>query len=123
MLVHLSVRNYAIVEHLDLDLERGMTVITGETGAGKSIMLDALGLTLGDRADSDAVRPGADKADVLASFDTTDIPEARQWLAERDLEQDGPACCAASSPAKGARAAISMARPARWPISRPSADC
>src|ERR1051325_6550516 len=79
MLVHLSVRNYAIVEHLDLDLERGMTVITGETGAGKSIMLDALGLTLGDRADSDAVRPGADKADVLASFDTTDIPEARQW--------------------------------------------
>ncbi|WP_282282914.1 DNA repair protein RecN [Pseudomonas sp. PS02302] len=90
MLVHLSVRNYAIVEHLDLDLERGMTVITGETGAGKSIMLDALGLTLGDRADSDAVRPGADKADVLASFDTTDIPEARQWLAERDLEQDGP---------------------------------
>ncbi|MEH3022227.1 MAG: DNA repair protein RecN [Pseudomonas oryzihabitans] len=90
MLVHLSVRNYAIVEHLDLDLEHGMTVITGETGAGKSIMLDALGLTLGDRADSDAVRPGADKADVLASFDITDIPEARQWLTERDLEHDGP---------------------------------
>ncbi|QZX82454.1 DNA repair protein RecN [Metapseudomonas otitidis] len=90
MLVHLSVHNYAIVEHLDLELEGGMTVITGETGAGKSIMLDALGLTLGDRADSGAVRPGAEKADILASFDLSDIPEARAWLAERDLETDGP---------------------------------
>ncbi|PZP21121.1 DNA repair protein RecN [Pseudomonas kuykendallii] len=90
MLVHLSVHNYAIVEHLDLELDRGMSVITGETGAGKSIMLDALGLTLGDRADSGAVRPGADKADILASFDLGDIPEARAWLAERDLDNDGP---------------------------------
>jgi DNA repair protein RecN (Recombination protein N) len=94
MLVHLSVHNYAIVEHLDLELDAGMSVISGETGAGKSIMLDALGLTLGDRADSGVVRPGADKADILASFDLTDIPEARAWLAERDLgqnrDQDGP---------------------------------
>ncbi|WP_339516263.1 DNA repair protein RecN [Pseudomonas sp. RL_15y_Pfl2_60] len=90
MLVHLSVHNYAIVEHLDLELERGMSVISGETGAGKSIMLDALGLTLGDRADSGVVRPGADKADILASFDLDDIPEARTWLAERDLDHDGP---------------------------------
>jgi DNA repair protein RecN (Recombination protein N) len=94
MLVHLSVHNYAIVEHLDLELDAGMSVISGETGAGKSIMLDALGLTLGDRADSGVVRPGADKADILASFDLADIPEARAWLAERDLgqnhDQDGP---------------------------------
>ncbi|MDD0973307.1 DNA repair protein RecN [Pseudomonas fontis] len=90
MLVHLSVHNYAIVEHLDLELARGMSVITGETGAGKSIMLDALGLTLGDRADSGVVRPGADKADILATFDLIDIPEARTWLAERDLDSDGP---------------------------------
>ncbi|MBV6288678.1 DNA repair protein RecN [Pseudomonas aegrilactucae] len=90
MLVHLSVHNYAIVEHLDLELARGMSVITGETGAGKSIMLDALGLTLGDRADSGVVRPGADKADILATFDLGDIPEARAWLAERDLDTDGP---------------------------------
>ncbi|MFK0089069.1 DNA repair protein RecN [Pseudomonas sp. NPDC090755] len=90
MLVHLSVHNYAIVEHLDLELARGMSVITGETGAGKSIMLDALGLTLGDRADSGVVRPGADKADILATFDLADIPEARAWLAERDLDTDGP---------------------------------
>ena len=78
MLVHLSVHNYAIVEHLDLELDAGMSVISGETGAGKSIMLDALGLTLGDRADSGVVRPGADKADILASFDLCDIPEARE---------------------------------------------
>ncbi|MFZ5959885.1 DNA repair protein RecN [Pseudomonas sp. QL9] len=90
MLVHLSVHNYAIVEHLDLELAAGMSVITGETGAGKSIMLDALGLALGDRADSGVVRPGADKADILASFDVSAIAEARDWLAERDLEQDGP---------------------------------
>jgi DNA repair protein RecN (Recombination protein N) len=90
MLVHLSIHNYAIVEHLDLELDRGMSVITGETGAGKSIMLDALGLTLGDRADSGVVRPGADKADILATFDISDIPEARDWLQERDLENEGP---------------------------------
>jgi DNA repair protein RecN (Recombination protein N) len=90
MLVHLSVHNYAIVEHLDLELDAGMSVISGETGAGKSIMLDALGLCLGDRADSGAVRPGADKADILASFDLSQIPEARAWLAERDLDNDGP---------------------------------
>ncbi len=88
MLVHLAVNNYAIVDNLELDLARGMTVITGETGAGKSIMLDALALTLGDRADSGAVRPGADKADLLATFDISDIPEARHWLEERDLAGD-----------------------------------
>src|SRR3546814_17909357 len=75
---------------LDLELKRGMSVISGETGAGKSIMLDALGLTLGDRADSSVVRIGADKADILASFDLDDIPDARAWLAERDMAHDGP---------------------------------
>ena len=88
MLVHLAVNNYAIVDNLELDLGGGMSVITGETGAGKSIMLDALALTLGDRADSGAVRPGSDKADILATFDISDIPEARQWLDERDLTQE-----------------------------------
>ncbi len=90
MLVHLSIHNYAIVDHLDLELDAGMSTISGETGAGKSIMLDALGLCLGDRADSGVVRPGADKADLLASFDLSDIAEARTWLAERDLDNDGP---------------------------------
>lgn len=89
MLVHLSIHNYAIVEHLDLEIARGMSVITGETGAGKSIMLDALGLALGDRADSGVVRPDTDKADILATFDLVDIPEAHAWLTERDLDNDG----------------------------------
>ncbi len=124
MLVHLSVHNYAIVEHLDLELDRGMSVITGETGAGKSIMLDALGLTLGDRADSGVVRPGADKADILATFDLADIPEASAWLAERDLRERRPVHPAPGrSPPKDARAATSTARPARWATSRPWANC
>ncbi|WP_339847684.1 DNA repair protein RecN [uncultured Halopseudomonas sp.] len=88
MLVHLAVNNYAIVDHLELEITSGMTAITGETGAGKSIMLDALALTLGDRADSGAVRPGTDKADILATFDIRQIPEATAWLSERDLASD-----------------------------------
>lgn len=88
MLTHLAIRNYAIVEYLDLELMSGMTVITGETGAGKSIMLDALGLALGDRCDSSVIRQGADKADILASFDLTHIPEAKEWLVEHDLAND-----------------------------------
>ena len=86
MLVHISVQNYAIVDHLDLELHEGMSVITGETGAGKSIMLDALSLTLGARTDSSVIRPGADKGDILSSFDISRIPEAQHWLQERDLE-------------------------------------
>ncbi len=89
MLLQLSVHNYAIVDHLDLELKPGMSVITGETGAGKSIMLDALSLTLGARADSGVVRPDADKADILSSFDIRQIPEAATWLAERDLDDEG----------------------------------
>ena len=90
MLLHLAVNNYAIVDHLELELDRGMTAISGETGAGKSIMLDALALTLGDRADSGAVRPGTAKADILATFDISDIPEAEQWLQQRDLSTGEP---------------------------------
>lgn len=88
MLTHINISNFAIVEQLDLDIPNKLTVITGETGAGKSIMIDALGLALGDRADSGSVRHGADKADILASFDISQIPEARTWLQERDLEAD-----------------------------------
>lgn len=88
MLLHISVQNYAIVDHLDLELHEGMSVITGETGAGKSIMLDALSLTLGARTDSSVIRPGADKADILSSFDVSFIPEAQAWLKERDLNNE-----------------------------------
>lgn len=89
MLNQLTIRDFAIVETLELELNNGMTVVSGETGAGKSIMLDALGLTLGNRAESGAVRHGADKTDISASFALETIPEASTWLNENDLENDG----------------------------------
>ena len=84
MLNQISISNFAIVDHLSLDIKPGMTAITGETGAGKSIMLDALSMALGGRADSDSIRAGSDRADITASFDLRRIPTARQWLQERD---------------------------------------
>ncbi|WP_432471813.1 DNA repair protein RecN [Amphritea sp. HPY] len=89
MLIQLNIHNYAIVEQLDLELQQGMTVVSGETGAGKSIMLDALGLTLGDRADSGAVRNGAERAEIIASFDISNIPAAQKWLQLQDMDGDG----------------------------------
>ena len=71
MLINLSIKDYAVVDQLEVDLDAGMTCITGETGAGKSIMLDALGLCIGDRADSRAIRPGAARTDIAACFDVT----------------------------------------------------
>ncbi|QSX32518.1 DNA repair protein RecN [Shewanella avicenniae] len=88
MLCQLSVTNYAIVRFLELDFSAGMTTITGETGAGKSIAIDALGLCLGNRADASAVRPGADKAEVSARFSLADVPLAKRWLEDNDLELD-----------------------------------
>lgn len=88
MLTQLSIRNFAIASQLEIDFLKGMTVMTGETGAGKSILLDALGLALGDRADSDMVRNGEKKAEICASFDVSEIPNAQAWLAEHDLDSD-----------------------------------
>ncbi|MEE4202029.1 MAG: DNA repair protein RecN [Halieaceae bacterium] len=88
MLKHLAIFHYAIVDRLELDLRGGMTVITGETGAGKSIMLDALGLCLGDRADSKAVQPGANRAEISAEFDVSALPAAQAWLKQRELDSD-----------------------------------
>ena len=85
MLTHLTVDNYAIAEHIEAEFTHGMTVLTGETGAGKSILLDALGLALGDRADASVVRTGADRAEIHAAFDIRDIKEAKAWLEARDL--------------------------------------
>ncbi len=94
MLTHLSIQNFTLVEKLDLDMKPGMTVITGETGAGKSILLDALGQTLGDRAEADRVRIGETRADITASFDTSRIPTAQEWLIANDLQQiDSPNEC------------------------------
>ncbi len=89
MLSHINISNFAIVESLDLDIPNKLCVITGETGAGKSIMIDALGLALGNRADSGSVRHGADKADILASFDIETNNAAQNWLNQHDLDEDG----------------------------------
>ncbi len=86
MLKHLQIRNFAIIDHLELEFGSGMTVFSGETGAGKSILIDALGLLLGDRADSDAVRQGAERAEIDAEFDLEDAPHALEWLREHDFE-------------------------------------
>lgn len=94
MLTHLNIQNFTLVDQLDLDLKAGMTVITGETGAGKSILLDALGQALGDKADAERVRTGASRADICASFDTRQIPAAQEWLQSHDLHQsDNPHEC------------------------------
>ena len=89
MLINLSIQDYAVVDQLEVDLDAGMTCITGETGAGKSIMLDALGLCIGDRADSRAIRPGAARTDIAACFDVSLNTRAQVWLSERDLESAG----------------------------------
>ncbi|HEX4896407.1 MAG TPA: DNA repair protein RecN [Solimonas sp.] len=85
MLKTLTIRNLAIIDSLELDFSAGFTVLTGETGAGKSILIDALGLAIGTRADAALVRAGQDKAEISASFDLARLPEAVAWLREQDL--------------------------------------
>lgn len=89
MLTQLTVQNFAIVRFLELDIASGMTTITGETGAGKSIAIDALGLCLGDRAEAAMVRPQQKKAEVSAQFDISHNLTARKWLEDNELEADG----------------------------------
>ncbi|MBV8063152.1 MAG: AAA family ATPase, partial [Nevskia sp.] len=74
MLRHLHIRNLAIIDELSLDFDNGFSVLTGETGAGKSILIDALGLVTGTRAESGLVRGGCDKAEVAAEFSLEDSP-------------------------------------------------
>ncbi len=88
MLSHIQIRNFAIVDLLELDLAPGMSCLTGETGAGKSIVLDALSLALGDRAESGVVRHGCDRAEISANFDLRNEPAAQQWLLNRELEME-----------------------------------
>ena len=90
MLLELSIKNLALIESLNLSFKHGFTTLTGETGAGKSILLDALGLTLGDRADSALVRHGAKRADVTAQFDLHHLPNVQTWLEHNELELDEP---------------------------------
>lgn len=94
MLKSLHIKNLAIIDEAHLDLATGFTVLTGETGAGKSILLDALGLVLGTRADPALVRQGADRAEISAEFDLGDAGAAREWLAAQELvDADEPVHC------------------------------
>ena len=88
MLQELTIKNLALIEHLQLPFANGFTTLTGETGAGKSILLDALGLTLGERADSNLVRHDTPKADVTALFDIQTLPHIQAWLTEQELEDE-----------------------------------
>jgi len=88
MLTRIEIRNFAIIDRLEIELRDGLCVLTGETGAGKSIVIDALGLVLGDRASSDAVRPGCDRAEITAHFDLTGLDAIREWLAGQELDEE-----------------------------------
>ncbi len=112
MLTHLQIRNFALVESLELDLQQGMSVLSGETGAGKSILLDALGLTLGDRADSAVVRHGCERAEIAASFNTDATPAVTAWLQEHDLDMDGECILRRTINAEGRSRAFINGQPA-----------
>jgi len=88
VLLHLAIRDFAIVDRLELEFRPGFTALTGETGAGKSILIDALSLALGERAGSEEVRLGAERADVAAEFAIESLPGVGDWLREQALEGD-----------------------------------
>ncbi len=88
MLLQLNIQNYAIVRSLDIDWQLGMTTITGETGAGKSIAIDALSLCLGERATGNVVRPNCKKTELAATFETSNNATAQKWLVSHELVSD-----------------------------------
>ena len=113
MLRALSIRDYVIVERLDIELAAGFTALTGETGAGKSILVDALVLALGGRADAGVVRAGAQRAEISADFDVSSLAPARDWLAAAELDEgDGGCLVRRTLDASGRSRAFVNARPA-----------
>ena len=88
MLKHLFIRNFAIIDELELEFNSGMTALTGETGAGKSILLGALNLVLGDRADNDSIKQGAEFAEIVAEFDINQLDDVSTWLVAQELNTD-----------------------------------
>lgn len=86
MLKHLQIQNYALIEKLEIDFEQGLNIITGETGAGKSIIIDALSLILGERTDTAAIRKNSDKAIVEGTFDVSQNKNIKQFIKENDID-------------------------------------
>lgn len=89
MLESIQIKNFAIIEALQLEFDQGMTALTGETGAGKSILLDAIKLISGDRADSDSIKSGEDKAEISVCFDISQCQQVSDWLQQQELASDG----------------------------------
>ena len=123
MLAHLSVRDFAIVDRLELELAGGMTVLTGETGAGKSILVDALGLTLGERASARDVRSGSAQAEVVAVFEIAPEDDAARYLESQDLASaDGECILRRTVGADGRSRAYINGRPTPLQILRELGD-
>jgi len=92
MLKFLGIRDFVIVSTLELSFSTGFTALTGETGAGKSILIDALSLALGERGDASMVRSGCERAEIAAEFDITALPHVQTWLREQELQGDEGVC-------------------------------
>jgi DNA repair protein RecN (Recombination protein N) len=111
MLALLRISNYAIIDDLEIEMRPGFTVMTGETGAGKSILVDALGLALGDRADASAVRSGSERAEISLVFELDPDHPARCWLTERELDDEDLCCLRRTISADGRSRAFINNRP------------
>lgn len=116
MLRHLSIKDFAVVRATELEFGPGMTVVSGETGAGKSLMVDALGFLSGLRADSGVVRHGASRAELSAEFSLADDAPARQWLHDNELDEEGQCQLRRVIRADGGSRAFINGRPV--PVSR-----
>ena len=86
MLKSLHIKNFAIIEELELEFFSGLSTLTGETGAGKSIIIDAIGLVLGDRADNNLIRAGKEAAEIILVIDTQPESNSARWLTQHDFE-------------------------------------
>jgi DNA repair protein RecN (Recombination protein N) len=92
MINWLDVRNFVVIKQVQMTFECGLTVVTGETGAGKSVLVDALAVLLGDRASGDIVRSGSKRCEIQAGFDVSNLPDAGEWLATMDMVDDENHC-------------------------------
>src|SRR5690349_19944810 len=110
MLCALSIRHFVVVDTLDVEFGPGFTVLTGETGAGKSILLDAMSLLLGDRLEARQLRPGAERGEIAAEIDSA--PELRAWLLAQDLGDEGALLLRRVLDAQGRSRAYVYDRPA-----------